>query len=242
MFKRGPGPLASILLPTRGRPQLVREAVDSVYSKCVDKSAIEFLFKLDDDDAPGIEAVRDIAKTVPSQIIIGPRGNGYYDLHHIVNYLSSLAKGDWLFIFNDDAKMLTDGWDQILLNANMSTMPRWGGNEDVCLFGPHVIEREISWEFPILRRKVFEELGHFSLHMSNDSYIYWIMSGLNAACFMPSIKITHFVNEIEDQTKKEGRAAIDSWMKKFNSPEIRRRQEMDRNVLREYLKKKKETT
>lgn len=239
MFSRGKGPLVSILMPTRGRPRLLRESVDSLYSKCVDKSCLEFIFKVDDDDLEVIEVVKELAKVVPSQVIISPRGAGYYDLHHIVNYLSSLAKGDWLFIFNDDARMLTDGWDQILAKADLSVIPRWGGNDGICLLGPHVIEREISWEFPILRRKTFELLGHFSLHLSNDSYIYWVMAGINAACSIPDIRITHFVNELSDVTKKEGRAAIDAWIDKFNSPEIKMRQEMDRQVLRASLEKDK---
>lgn len=238
MFSRGDGPLVSILLPTRGRPKLIREAVDSLYSKCVDKSAIEFLFKVDDDDQTAIDVVKDLAKIVPARITISPRGKGYYDLHHIINYLSSLAKGDWLFIFNDDALMLTDGWDQILLNADPTIIPKWGGDDDVCLFGPHVIEREISWEFPILRRKTFELLGHFSNHLSNDSYIYWVLSGLNAACSLSSIKITHFVNDLNDATHKEGRAVIQSWISKFNSPEMEAKKEVDKLLLRTYLDKK----
>lgn len=237
-FKRGGGPLVSVLFPTRGRVQWLNEAVDSLDSLCQDKSLVEYAFKVDHDDEASIAAVRKLAERLPARILISPRGKGYFDLHHYINDLSGIAKGDWLFIFNDDARMKTNGWDQILLNVDPRSIPKWGGSEDVCLLGPRVIEREISWEFPVLRRKTFEILGHFSHAYSNDAYIYWVMSGLNAACVLTSIQISHFVNEVNDQVKKEGsEAAANSSMKSLMGPEVKALQEMDRQILREYLKR-----
>lgn len=234
-FSRGTGPLVSILLPTRGRSKWLLEAVDSLHSNCADPTLVEYVFKVDTDDHESLATVTELSKKLPCRTLVSGRGRGYFDLHVYVNDLSAVSKGDWLFIFNDDARMKTKHWDQELLKADPAVLPCWGGNDDVCLIGPVVEEREISWEFPILRRKVVQLLGRFSCHLSNDSWIYWVMSGLNAAFVMTQIRISHFVNEIDDQTKREGRAAIDTWMNKFNAPDMVKEREHDQAVLRNHL-------
>jgi hypothetical protein len=242
-FQRGPGPLVSILLPTRGRTKWLLEAVDSIHSLASDPTLVEYVFKVDFDDAESIETTRKLAEKLPCRILISPRGRGYFDLHEYVNDLSAISKGDWLFIFNDDARMKTKAWDQVLLHADCSQVPRWGGNDDVCLLGPRVLEREISWEFPVLRRKTYQILGHFSMAYSNDAYIYWVMSGLQAAVVLPGIEISHFVNEIDDTIKREGSsAAAKQSMSSLTQPEMMRLQMKDSALLKRYLAQARKET
>lgn len=239
MFKRGSGPLVSVLMPTRGRSQWLCESVDSLYSLAQDPSCIEFLFKVDSDDSETLETISRMGKVLPCTTLISPRGSGYMELNKFINALSGLAKGDWLFIFNDDAKMITQGWDQHLLNVDPWKVPGWLGNDDICLLGPSVVERETSWEFPILRRKTFEVLGHFSLNHCSDTYIYWVASSVNAAVVMPQIQISHFVNEIDDVVKHEGKLAADKYMKDLHSVETMSLIERDKAVLMVHLMDKK---
>ena len=53
-FQRGEGPLVSVLLPTRGRVDGLRIAIDSLHSLAEGKFNIEYLLKIDDDDADTI--------------------------------------------------------------------------------------------------------------------------------------------------------------------------------------------
>lgn len=235
MFKRGEGPLVSILLPTRGRPKWLCEAVDSLHSLAHDKSLVEYIFRIDQDDVDTIKTVENMSRVLPCRTIIAPRGKGYFELNKYVNECAAVARGDWLFIWNDDARMKTQNWDQVLLKLDPTKVNKWAGNDDVCLVAPRVIEREISWEFPILRRKTFQMLGHFSLHISSDSWIYWVLSGVNAAFIVDAIQVSHFVNEIDDLTKKEGRSAINATMEDLATKEMQVLEEQDVDVLREYL-------
>jgi hypothetical protein len=237
MFKRGPGPLVSILFPTRGRPEMLAASVKSLLDMATDKSRIEILYKVDFDDAPSIKAVQELAGLVATKVIVSPRGRGYEGLHEYINELSKIASGDWLFIWNDDALMLTNGWDQSIHEASPSPGMGFLGNEDICLMAPRVVQRDISWEFPILRRKVVEILGHFSNSYSSDSYIYWVMSRLRAAVFLEGVVVTHVQNEIDDVTKREGRDASNEYMKKvLNSPGMRALQEEDRKTLEKHIR------
>lgn len=235
MFKRGEGPLVSVLLPTRGRVKWFRECIDSLHSLAKQPELIEYVIKVDVDDAASIEAARALQAMVPVRLMITPRGRGYMELNKYVGELAALARGDWLFIWNDDARMLTQDWDQVLLNCDLGTVPRFGGNEDVCLLAPSVIEREASWEFPILRRKAFQLLGRFSMTYSNDSWIYWILSGLDAAVILEDVKVTHFQNEIDDQIKREGRVFSEKFQDTLNTDEMRHLREVDRNILRAHM-------
>lgn len=235
MFKRGDGPLASIILPTRGRVKWFRECVDSLHSLAKNQRHLEYVVKVDSDDAPSIEAAMALSKIVPVRLMITPRGKGYMELHQMVNELSALARGDWLFIWNDDARMLTQDWDDILLHADPSKVPGWKGSPDVCLLAPTVVEREASWEFPILRRKVFQILGRFSMTYSNDSWIYWVMNGIGAGCILNDMRVTHFQNEIEDQTKTEGRVYSEKFQHTLNTPETEAWRAADQTILKAHM-------
>lgn len=238
MFSRGEGPLVSMLIPTRGRYQSLLEAIDSLHSLAYDQSSIEYVFKIDSDDQDTINTVNRLSKLINCRTLISPRGYGYLELHNFINDLASISKGDWLFIFNDDARMETQHWDKLLLEVDPWKIPRWNGNNDICLIGPQVKQREISWEFPILRRKVVQLLGHFSQCYSNDAYIYWVMSGISAAFVMTSISISHFINEIDDQTKREGKLESDKYMKLLDSPALKQLQEQDQRILKTHLYRK----
>jgi hypothetical protein len=51
-------------------------------------------------------------------MFFGPRiGKGYDSLHEYYNELASKATGDWLMLWNDDAVMETEGWDEKIGNA-----------------------------------------------------------------------------------------------------------------------------
>ena len=46
----------------------------------------------------------------------------YIRLNEYVNLLGENAQGDWVFFWNDDSLMLTDGWDQEVLKHDPTTL------------------------------------------------------------------------------------------------------------------------
>lgn len=201
-FPRGPGPLVSVLIPTRGRPKHLCQAVDSIYSLAVDKANIEFLFKVDDDDFITIQTVDKILTYVHGKRIISPRGNGYKDMHLWVNELAKLAIGDWLFLFNDDATMATEKWDTFLTGA---CVKGWHGVHDiVSLFIPTKgidDNGQLSEQFMFLRRKVVEIVGHYSLIPQNDTWVKTMMRMVNSQFFFPYVTVEHDVAELNDEVR-----------------------------------------
>jgi hypothetical protein len=220
---------------------MVTDSVKSLVDKmALPKDSIEILYRVDTDDKLTLDVLPGLMDLVPSKAVLAPRGRGYAGLHTYINELAKIATGDWLFVWNDDALMLTDGWDKILSEINPTPQMGFRGSGDVCLVAPRVIQREISWEFPILRRKTFEVLGHFSNAYSSDAYIYWVMSRLRAAVFIERIRVTHIQNEIDDVTKREGRDASNAYMNEvLGSKEMKAMQEADRKVLENYMRSAK---
>ena len=113
-------PFLSVLIPTRNRIDLVKRSVKSLLEKSNMSSDIEILIVHDDDDV--------ISKNYFSSTdwtdLIRPYGAlfrvfsvprwGYRRLNEYYNFLAQNSQSEWLLIWNDDALMETDHWDDIV--------------------------------------------------------------------------------------------------------------------------------
>ena len=83
---------------------------------------------------------------------------GYRHLNKYINKLCEIAKGDMLWLWNDDAKILTFAWDEKL--------HKYGTD--------HVLDfpnNHYPFIFPLVPAKYIKEMGHFSLQAHNDTWI-----------------------------------------------------------------------
>lgn len=236
-FPRGPGPLVSIMIPTRGRPEHLLAAIDSAVSLAVDSSRLEFLLKIDDDDAPTIQTADRLMASFPSlkiRVVVSPRGRGYHEMHEWINQLAAQADGDWVFLFNDDARFKTPEWDALL--TVMGTKNAWVGIGDVCLLVAPTIGRPMTQEFFFLRRKVVHLLGHLSLSPHNDNWIYTVMKFCGCTMQCP-IEIEHLSDVIADEIRDSTVEAYRTTSRTIESIEARRQMWLDANTLLCHLEK-----
>ena len=189
-FKRGKGPLVSVLLPTRGRVPGLLAAIDSLHSLSKFKS-VEYLLKIDEDDKKTIATYESLKKIIPVQAIISPQGRGYRDFHLWINELCELASGDWLYMFNDDALMLCQDWDLMLMTMGFSSGATWHGVESVCMFITSTVQRPESYEMGFVRRSVYKILGHYSLNPHCDNWMASIMCFLSSAFRIMPVQVSH---------------------------------------------------
>lgn len=199
IFKRGPGPLVSFLLPTRGRPEQLRRAVASLYDTAESKDSLEVLIKLDTDDVSTLEAVKDLSLLYPGvQGIISPRGRGYFDLHLWLNSLANAARGDWLFVFTDDAVLKTQNWDRVL--QSVGSIAPWPAIEDVCVLAPYVASHPDGCDFPVIRRGMYRLLGTMGPIPYVDAW-FQCLATFVGALLRPPIEVAH---EKPDSTPLHG--------------------------------------
>ena len=185
-------PLVSFLLPTRGNPELLRNAVNTLVKYSTGGLRCEILLGIDEDDSETLAllpALRDLlqADTKPGawelkEIV--SRHRGYHRLHEYYNDLAAISSGTLLALWNDDVLMLTPMWDfylaQELAEGGENPYLMWIPQE-VCWSKPlgrngagHPFHL-LSGGFPIIHRKAYEAMGHFSQSPLNDKYLHDVM-------------------------------------------------------------------
>lgn len=195
-FRRGTGPLVSAMIPSRGRPERLEKALWSLLTTSKDVDCIEILVAADDDDPATIDVGKPYGKVVTS-----PRGNGYADMHLRINAMAKDATGDWLMLLNDDVEMVTQGWDERLLNT--AAYPPWFGVDDVCHFSLEVEGGDpLDYGFPVVRRKAVEILGRYSPYALADTWAHSLYGCIGASVRGCGIRVKH--HKREDQTFLEG--------------------------------------
>lgn len=239
-FKRGDGPLVSVLLPTRKRPSWLVQSVDSLHSLAKDQMQIEYIFKIDDDDQETVQLVNQMRKLLPPngvKVIVSPRGEGFYDMHNWVNQMSKMATGDWQLLWNDDAIMKTEHWDAQL--ACLDADRQWHDLDEICLCIAPTVGRVGANEFVFVRKEVPRILGHWSLSPHNDNWIHSVMHVCGSA-WTVAINVMHMSHVIGDLTRQESEAAYKRCGEEFNSLESYQARLDDAQKILNYIKGKRD--
>lgn len=185
--------MISVLLPSRGRPLSLADSIGSLRVMANDPAALEILVAADPDDpatAKAAEQSRATCWTAPTRY-------GYHQLHRYVNHLATLASGEWLLLWNDDARMLTPGWDRRVEEAEPGVL--WSAHNDSPALNI----------FPIAHRSIIETLGHFSLSPHCDSWAQDVATAVGAHHRIP-VDVLHDRHDLtgghNDQTFRDAQA------------------------------------
>lgn len=157
----------SILLPTRGRTETLKRSLESLISKAAQPTRLELLLGLDEDDQATTEYIKAEIAPMLMKYNVECRANifkplGYENLHTYVNTLAGHSNGEWLFFWNDDAIMNSEGWDDIIRSYDgqfklLAPTDNHNGH-------PYAI-------FPIVPRDWYMLLDHLSQNAQNDAWL-----------------------------------------------------------------------
>jgi hypothetical protein len=150
--------LISVLLPSRGRPKPLIESIGSLLDLADRPGTVQVLVAADPDDA----GTREVDLPWQASIWTAPERYGYPRLHEYVNRLAEQADGEWLMLWNDDARILTHGWDTLVHDQPPAVL--W----------PHSNDIPTCNTFPIWPRAWTDHLGHVSLSPHCDSWIQFL--------------------------------------------------------------------
>ena len=159
--------IITLLLPTRGRTDVLKKSLESLVSKASHTKRIEIILGLDDDDNKVKKYIEDEIAPYLRENKIECRANifqplGYENLHTYVNTLAQSATGEWLFFWNDDALMLTEGWDEVITSYNGQF--KLLGPKDNHNGHPYAI-------LPIVPKDWFRLMDHLSQNAQNDAWL-----------------------------------------------------------------------
>lgn len=149
--------LISVLIPERGRPEMLWRLIHSLLETAQGDNRIEILVAIDDDD-PAWEGSNDEinspARADPRVFYtIGPRPK---TLGEKLNLLAARATGDAMWFIANDYIMLTEGWPRIIREA-VAALPNGIGV-------PFPIDslHPDHASFPIISRKMYEAINMFA--------------------------------------------------------------------------------
>jgi glycosyltransferase involved in cell wall biosynthesis len=207
--------MISVLVPSRERPELLERSVDSL-----GQGEFEVLVRVDEDD-PCLDAYAGFPN-----LVVGPR-HGYQGLHHYYNELAARARGDWLFLWNDDCVMETPDWIHVVRSRD----------GEMVVLNPNT--NHDNWEidmnvFPILPRKMFELMGHFSLSRHNDTWVEFVARDAGIMVRAP-ITIVHDRADLTGNNHDSVYAGREIARAEFHSPEMAIARARDVWAIREYV-------
>jgi hypothetical protein len=207
--------MISVLVPSRERPDLLARSIDSL-----GEGEFEVLVRVDEDD-PRLDAY----SRFPG-VVVGPH-HGYAGLHHYYDELAARANGDWLFLWNDDCIMETRDWIEVVRSFDGK----------MAVLNPNT--NHDNWEidmnvFPVLPRKMFELIGHFSLMNHNDSWVEFVARDAGIMVRVP-ITILHDRADLTGNNHDGVYARRELAHEYFHSAEMASARARDAAVIREYL-------
>ena len=174
----------AVLIPSRGRREQLQETIDNLLAKA--HGPIRILVRLDEDEfaQPWAPIVKweDRRKLT----VFGGERFGYSGLHKYYNELAEDSGCDWLMLWNDDAIMETDGWDELIHQHG-------GGLKVLNLTGKLNL-------FPVISGELYETLGHMSLQAHCDSWLQVVgrLTGIEEDC---PLQIAHTPRESYETSK-----------------------------------------
>jgi hypothetical protein len=212
----------SIILNSRKRPQYLFNFIKQVILKTKNKNETEILIRLDEDDEKSL-LLAEYKFNFNVDFFCGERPT---NLHKSINELAFLAKGENIFVFNDDAQILTDAWDSIALDkiAEYKRKNQIVDNIYYCKTDCNSVDRDKSkgyCSFPIISKESVNTVGFFMydsfVGLGGDSSIYRLYSSIDRVIDLTDIKIDHIFHRTldsvfsPDETCAEMRANTDSF-------------------------------
>ena len=156
----------AILLPTRGRADMLGRSLQSLIRLAHDHSRIQIMLAFDNDDPVGLEHFSEVIQpwlddNNVTYTAMSFEPMGYIRLNEYVNELARNSDARWLVFWNDDAVMQTQDWDTEIM--------KWDGQFKLLAFLTHNLHPYSI--FPIVPRRWLDLLGYLSPHQISDAWL-----------------------------------------------------------------------
>lgn len=188
--------LVSVIMHSRGRPNLFMKSIASLVKTCSNIDEVEIVMKLDSDDATAPEYL-DILNKCPFsyKILVYDRMEAYWSLYIFQNDLSRIANGDVLWLFNEDNQIVSGDW----LHAFRESRNVFPDNIYVCHVPGHASKKAGKCVSPAYTREWFQVTGMVSPHVFSDRFLSVIAGQLGRFLYTPLIGSIQFMHEEENK-------------------------------------------
>ena len=175
----------AILLPSRGRTDSLTNSINTILDKAKNLDRICLMLGFDNDDDIGIDHfVKNIKPVLEDRNVnfeaLTFNRMGYDAINRYYNELGKKADAEWYFVWNDDATMSTQDWDEVIVKET--------GN--FALLKVHTHNEHPYSIFPIIPREWLDRLGYFSKHQMIDAELSQLAYMLDVIKII-DIDVTH---------------------------------------------------
>lgn len=189
----------SILLPTRQRTAILKTATLTLLETASGQNNLEICFGIDDDDTETDTFINTVLAPEIKKYSFAKgrkfsfKRMGYLEMNRYLNYMASKATGDWMFFWNDDARMETKNWDTeiVKFNGKMRLLRAQFGNHT----HPFAL-------FPIVPKAWVDMTGYMSPHYLTDNYLTNVFSRVGKMVNIP-ISIFHDRHDLTGNNNDE---------------------------------------
>lgn len=202
----------SLLIPTRERPQMLRNFVRSIYEMTHHKKNLELLFICDLDDSIAQHSINEIMTKYTGQlemrVLIRPRSEMLNEDYY--NFAARQATGDLLWVLADDLEIVHPGWD-VLVQNEVENFTKVHPDMIFCVSikdnTPPPSHRLPKFPcFPMLTKEAREALGGWILHPKVPT---WGADYITYCIFEPMGRLiqmhnTNYINHISWHNKQVG--------------------------------------
>jgi hypothetical protein len=192
----------SLCLPSRGRPDQLREMWRGAVEMAADPSELELVVRVDDDDR-GYDALRSSGSDARVSWVVGPRAT----MSSLWNDAAENSHGDILAHMGDDVRFRTPGWDRRVADAFASFPPDRIG----LVYGCDGVHNERLATHAFLSREWVKVVGYmlppyFSCDWA-DQWNFDVSGLIGRRIFLPDVLMEHMHPAVGkgplDQTHRE---------------------------------------
>ena len=219
--------MISVLCPSRARAEKLSMSASTLIGLAACPSEVEILVAIDSDDVDAY--TNGVAFAGVTGVYVAPERHGYARLSEYWNHLATMASGEWLLLWNDDAAMLTLGWDQIIQNQPPAVLWAYTRGDDAGNYFP-------AW--PAAWTRLLGRICPIpGPHV--DTYVQAVGKHLGRIRRIP-VELDHHRPdyqhpELEDRTYQEGRLLLGShgMVPGWDNPDLPRLAAKDAAAIRE---------
>jgi hypothetical protein len=202
-------PFFSIVFPTYNRPKKLRAALKSLTLNAAKPDDIEVFVRVTDTDKATMDELPELQRHFSFTPVIGPRKKGYISLCDYFDEMVKLCRGEWIFQWNDDGQVLTNGanWDSIIRPMCEQNSDCWITAETHRL-GTSDYKNDSHMPFHLFERKHWPEITKDNRHLkfgaASDLLIFYFFEGKGWPCkFAKGVTFWHDRDEPEIKRRAE---------------------------------------
>jgi hypothetical protein len=225
----------AVLLPTRSRTHALTTSVTSIVDLADDISRVQLIFGFDDDDTVGLDHFTTVIQPYLDKHNVSYeaqsfRSMGYAGLNRYYNHLAKSSNADWLFVWNDDAVMETQGWDSVI--------EQYTG--EFKLLKVHTHNDHPYSIFPIMPRAWYDLMDHLSRHQMIDAelsqlaFLLDIMQVIEVDVVHNQVELTKDATDpLKPKVRFEGNPNNPY---DFHNPKVQAQRMQDSSIVSNYMK------